>query len=214
MPPSKSSQTNSKNVTLITYPPLNEWTRRVMTLIVCTGAFLFLHQLPVSIVVACAAQLQILLLHWISWDLLDGQPVQRLLSGQKTKCHIKWFNTNIAIKCWYLSYWLCNDSATDVNRWRYLCLLEISSGLGLQPTGTSRRLSSRLSTVTELMWITWKLGAMPPLCFSLDKDQQVRHVSTSAQEESKQYCRNTSRTQIFKGWCYSHLSGREWMQGV
>lgn len=51
-----------------------------------------------------------------------------------------------------------------------LCLLEISSGLGLQPTGTSRKLSSRLSTVTELMWMTWKLGAIPPLCFSLNRD--------------------------------------------
>lgn len=50
-----------------------------------------------------------------------------------------------------------------------LCLLEISSGLGLQPTGTSRKLSSRLSTVTELMWMTWKLGAIPPLCFSLNQ---------------------------------------------
>lgn len=53
-----------------------------MTLIVGTGALLLLHQLPVSIVVACATQFQILLLHWVSWYLLDGQPVQRLLSGE------------------------------------------------------------------------------------------------------------------------------------
>lgn len=53
-----------------------------MTLVVGAGALLFLHQLPVSVVVACAAQLQILLLHRVSWYLLDGQPVQRLLSGQ------------------------------------------------------------------------------------------------------------------------------------
>lgn len=60
--------------------------------------------------------------------------------------------------------WLSNNLHTD------LCLLESSSGLGLQPTGTSRKLSSRLSTVTELMWMTWKLGAIPPRCFSLNRD--------------------------------------------
>jgi len=54
-----------------------------MTLIVGARALLLLHQLPVSIVVACAAQLQVLLLHGVGWDLLDGQPVQRLLSGQQ-----------------------------------------------------------------------------------------------------------------------------------
>lgn len=53
-----------------------------MTLVVGAGALLLLHQLPVSIVVACATQFQILLLHWVSWYLLDGQPVQRLLSGE------------------------------------------------------------------------------------------------------------------------------------
>lgn len=53
-----------------------------MTLIVGAGALLFLHQLPVSVVVARAAQLQILLLHWVGRYLLDGQPVQGLLSGQ------------------------------------------------------------------------------------------------------------------------------------
>lgn len=53
-----------------------------MTLIVSAGALLFLHQLPVSVVVACAAQLQILLLHRVCWYLLDSQPVQRLLSGR------------------------------------------------------------------------------------------------------------------------------------
>ncbi len=53
-----------------------------MTLIVGAGTLLFLHQLPVSVVVACAAQLQILLLHGVGRYLLDGQPVQRLLSGQ------------------------------------------------------------------------------------------------------------------------------------
>lgn len=53
-----------------------------MTLVVGARALLLLHQLPVSIVVACAAQFQILLLHGVSWYLLDGQPVQRLLSGE------------------------------------------------------------------------------------------------------------------------------------
>lgn len=60
--------------------------------------------------------------------------------------------------------WFSNNLHT------HLCLLESSSGLGLQPTGTSRKLSSRLSTVTELMWMTWKLGAIPPRCFSLNRD--------------------------------------------
>ncbi len=56
-----------------------------MTLIVGAGALLFLHQLPVSVVVTCAAQLQILFLHRVGRYLLDGQPVQRLLSGQEGK---------------------------------------------------------------------------------------------------------------------------------
>lgn len=38
-----------------TYPPLNERTGGVMTLVVGAGALLLLHQLAVSIVVACAA---------------------------------------------------------------------------------------------------------------------------------------------------------------
>lgn len=62
------------------------------------------------------------------------------------------------------------ETQSNHNLHTNLCLLEISSGLGLQPTGTSRKLSSRLSTVTELMWMTWKLGAIPPLCFSLNQD--------------------------------------------
>lgn len=49
----------------------------------------------------------------------------------------------------------------------YLCLLEISSALGFQPHGTRRRLSRRLSTVTEFRCTTWKPGAIPPLCLSL-----------------------------------------------
>lgn len=53
-----------------------------MTLVVGAGALLFLHQLPVSVVVARATQLQVLLLHGVGWYLLDGQPVQRLLSGE------------------------------------------------------------------------------------------------------------------------------------
>lgn len=53
-----------------------------MTLVVGAGTLLLLHQLSVSIVVACATQFQILLFHRVSWDLLDGQPVQRLLSGE------------------------------------------------------------------------------------------------------------------------------------
>lgn len=56
-----------------------------MTLIVGAGALLFLHQLPISVVVACAAQLQVLLLHRVGRYLLDGQPVQRLLSGKVTE---------------------------------------------------------------------------------------------------------------------------------
>lgn len=56
----------------------------------------------------------------------------------------------------------------------YLCLLDSSSGLGVQPTGTRRKLSRRLSTVTEFMWTTWKLGAMPPLCFSLFANIQIK----------------------------------------
>lgn len=65
--------------------------------------------------------------------------------------------------------WFSNNLHTD------LCLLESSSGLGLQPTGTSRKLSSRLSTVTALMWMTWKLGAIPPRCFSLNRDIYSQH---------------------------------------
>lgn len=53
-----------------------------MTLVVGAGTLLLLHQLSVSVVVACATQFQILLLHRVSWYLLDGQPVQRLLSGE------------------------------------------------------------------------------------------------------------------------------------
>lgn len=59
----------------------------------------------------------------------------------------------------------------------YLCLLDSSSGLGVQPTGTRRKLSRRLSTVTEFMWTTWKLGAMPPLCFSL-----LTHIQNETQK--------------------------------
>lgn len=61
-----------------------------MTLIVGAGTLLFLHELPVSVIVARAAELQILLLHGVGRYLLDGQPVQRLLSEQardyRTKC--------------------------------------------------------------------------------------------------------------------------------
>lgn len=61
-----------------------------MALVISTGALLLLHQLPVSIVVACATQLQVLLLHRVCRDLLDGQPVQRLLSEQgKTRQNIR-----------------------------------------------------------------------------------------------------------------------------
>lgn len=56
-----------------------------MTLIVGAGALLLLHQLPISVVVACATQLQILLLHRVGRYLLDGQPVQRLLSEEREK---------------------------------------------------------------------------------------------------------------------------------
>lgn len=49
----------------------------------------------------------------------------------------------------------------------YLCLLEISSALGFHPHGTRRRLSRRLSTVTEFRCTTWKPGAIPPRCLSL-----------------------------------------------
>lgn len=68
-----------------TYPPLYEWTGRIMTLVVGAGTLLLLHQLSVSVVVACATQFQILLLHRVSWYLLDGQPVQRLLSRGRTR---------------------------------------------------------------------------------------------------------------------------------
>lgn len=51
-----------------------------MTLVVSTGALLLLHQLSVSVVVAGTTELQVLLLYGVSWYLLDGQPVQRLLS--------------------------------------------------------------------------------------------------------------------------------------
>lgn len=61
-----------------------------MTLIVGAGALLFLHQLPVSVVVTCAAQLQVLLLHRVGRYLLDGQPVQRLLSEQVTEYRKKY----------------------------------------------------------------------------------------------------------------------------
>lgn len=53
-----------------------------MTLVVGAGTLLLLHQLSVSVVVACATQFQILLLHRVGWYLLDGQPVQRLLSAE------------------------------------------------------------------------------------------------------------------------------------
>lgn len=56
-----------------------------MTLIVGAGALLLLHQLPISVVVACATKLQILLLHRVGRYLLDGQPVQRLLSEERKK---------------------------------------------------------------------------------------------------------------------------------
>lgn len=65
-----------------TDPPLNKRARWVMTLVVGAGALLLFHQLSISIVVACATQLQILLFHWVCWNLLDGQPVQRLLSRE------------------------------------------------------------------------------------------------------------------------------------
>ena len=64
-----------------TYPPLDEWAGRVVTLVVGTGALLLLHQLPIGIVVAGPAQLQVLLLDRVRRHLLDGQPVQRLLPG-------------------------------------------------------------------------------------------------------------------------------------
>lgn len=51
----------------------------------------------------------------------------------------------------------------------YLCLLEISSALGFHPQGTRRRLSRRLSTVTEFRCTTWNPGAMPPRCLSLEE---------------------------------------------
>lgn len=53
-----------------------------MTLVVGAGTLLLLHQLSVSVVVACATQFQILLLHGVGRYLLDGQPVKRLLSGE------------------------------------------------------------------------------------------------------------------------------------
>lgn len=65
-----------------TDPPLNERTGWVVTLIVSAGALLLFHQLSIGIVVACATQLQILLFHWVCGNLLDGQPVQRLLSRE------------------------------------------------------------------------------------------------------------------------------------
>lgn len=63
-----------------TYSPLDERAGWVVTLVVSTGALLLLHQLSVSIVVAGTTELQVLLLYGVSWYLLDGQPVQRLLS--------------------------------------------------------------------------------------------------------------------------------------
>lgn len=53
-----------------------------MTLVVGAGTLLLLHQFSVSVVVARATEFQILLLHRVSWYLLDGQPVQRLLSRE------------------------------------------------------------------------------------------------------------------------------------
>lgn len=56
----------------------------------------------------------------------------------------------------------------------HLCLLEVSSALGRQPHGTSCRLSRRLSTVTALRCTTWKPGATPPRCRSLETDSKHR----------------------------------------
>lgn len=64
-----------------TYSLFNERAGRVMTLVVGAGAFLLLHQFTVGIVVTRAAQLQVLLLYGVSRHLLNGQPVQGLLSG-------------------------------------------------------------------------------------------------------------------------------------
>lgn len=80
--------------------------------------------------------------------------------------HLSFTNSKLI----YVTYFDTLETWSNNNLHTNLCLLEISSGLGLQPTGTSRKLSSRLSTVTELMWMTWKLGAIPPLCFSLNQD--------------------------------------------
>lgn len=89
-----------------------------MTLVVGAGALLFLHQLPVGVVVSCATQLQILLLHWVGRHLLDGQPVQRLLSG-----HTRKEETFIKIVCkklgriltWKSSMW--QREAAGCRRW-------------------------------------------------------------------------------------------------
>lgn len=67
----------------------------------------------------------------------------------------------------------------------YLCLLEISSALGFHPQGTRRRLSRRLSTVTEFRCTTWNPGAIPPRCLSLEKTKNNVKVNDEQDSTAK-----------------------------
>lgn len=91
--------------------------------------------------------------------------------------------------CFFLMVSLCQILT-------YLCLLEISSALGFHPQGTRRRLSRRLSTVTEFRCTTWNPGAMPPRCLSLEETKPAWSLVMKKTPQPKVKNGTNSRRQL------------------